>query len=167
MTNSTSTQAATTVYVPCKCSTGCPATTRNIFSQGHDARMVSRLVKQVVATEGEFAGTAYNISDARLELHQRGGTHALQAKLDAAVAKAHDVWLARQDREAARAAKKAAKAGGAPVVTEVASEPIVEVIEVVSAKVGRWTYRGTVTDGEFTYENKKGEAVTTTRFALV
>lgn len=38
--------------------------------------------------------------------------------------------------------------------------------QIVTAKVGRWTYEGTVEDGEFTY-TAKGEARTTTKFTLV
>jgi hypothetical protein len=147
MTKQTATAAQTSNS--CRCSAGCPATTTRFFSQGHDARMVSRLIDQVVATEGEFA--QFKLADALKELHQRGGTDALAHKLRCAVAAAHDTWLKRADAKAARAAKKAQPKQPAPV----------------QGKVGRWVYTGHVVDGEFVYTDAKGAQRTATKFTLV
>lgn len=39
--------------------------------------------------------------------------------------------------------------------------------EPVQAKVGRWTYEGTVQGGEFTYVTAKGETKTTSKYTVV
>lgn len=169
MTNPTNTQdtalvAAAAGYTPCKCSTGCPATTRNLFSQGHDARMVSRLVGQIV--DANLPGAEpFTLEQAVTELRQRGGTSALETKLRNATAKAFDRWTKQAE---AKARKAAGKARGAQVVTEVAPEPTPEPVrEVISAKVGRWVYSGHLINGEFTYKNAKLQMVTTTKFTRI
>lgn len=62
----------------CGCSDDCPATTTRLFSQGHDARMVSRLVAAVAT--GNLSPEV-----AKKELLTRGGTDRLAAKLNAAL----------------------------------------------------------------------------------
>ncbi len=41
------------------------------------------------------------------------------------------------------------------------------VAETVKAKVGRWTYEGTVANGTFTYKNKLGQTKVTDKFTLI
>lgn len=134
--------------VYCRCSTTCGAATWNLFAQGHDARLVSRLVDEVVAQR-------LTKDEAVALVRKAGGDERLVTKLVQAVATAHDKWLKRQDAAARRAAKRTAKAAAQP--------------KVVTAKVGRWTYQGTVsTDGLcFTYTDRKGVEHTTAKFNLV
>ena len=83
-------------------------------------------------------------------------------------AQTHDGNQARKARElaalvAAEEAKHAAEQAAIVVPEpEWDDEP-----QVVKAKIGRWTYEGTVADGEFTYTNGKGEATSTTKFTLI
>lgn len=152
----------------CSCSEGCPGRTTRFFSQGHDARMVTRLRNAVMAGEMTTA-------EAFAEVTRRGGTERLQIKLDAAVANARS-----------KPAKKARKGKKAKVTTfeldgftlhatPISTRPIV-------AKVGgRWENEGvlrTHRSGEtgatkedtfmvFEYTNKKGELVETTKYKFV
>lgn len=66
---------------PCRCSANCGASTRNAFAPGHDARMVSLLVKRVLATEidAEVAAT---------QIREAGGNAALVNKFQTALANA-------------------------------------------------------------------------------
>lgn len=155
---------------PCGCSDGCPGLTTRYFSQGHDARMVTRLRDQVLAGRQELA-------DAFAEVIKRGGTERLQIKLDAAVANA------RKPRKA-----KGKKAAKAKVIDTfelgefcLAAMPLASSTNTV-AKVGRWEYRGDlftyqiVEDGKiskgdtvqvFEYDDKKGARQQTLSFTRV
>lgn len=153
----------------CNCSDECYYGTRNIFHQGHDARMVSRLVDQVVARVGDFA--QFSLDDAVTELKRRGGTVRLEEKLRSAVAKAHDQWTKREDAKA-RKATKAAQPKAARKSAKAPAQPQTVRLDGVKAKVGRWTYTGTVTkvDGQdptFTYRNRLGATQTVAKFAVV
>lgn len=150
---------------PCNCSDGCPGLTTRYFSQGHDARMVTRLRNAHLAGE-------ISLQDAFAEITKRGGTERLQIKLDAAVANA------RKPRKA-----KAAKVIDTFELGEftLASMPICSPTNIV-AKVGRWEYRGEiltyqiVEDGKiskgdqvdvFEYEDKKGERQQTVSYTRI
>lgn len=156
---------------PCSCSDGCPGMTTRFFSQGHDARMVTRLRNEV----GEGRKT---LTEAFAEILKRGGTERLQIKLDAAVANAAKPRKARK----AKAARNA-------VAIEtfdldgfcLASMPLATEPRQV-AKVGRWEYSGEVVtyqiveDGKpskgdtvlvFEYRDKKGDLRLTTSYTRV
>lgn len=136
--------------VYCRCSTTCGAATWNLFAQGHDARLVSRLVDEVVASR-------LTKDEAVALVRKAGGDERLVAKLVQAVATAHDKWCKRQDAAKRRAAKKAAKG----------EAELVDTNPVVTAKVGRWTYQGVVTTTGFSYTDRKGAAKLATKFQLV
>lgn len=124
----------------CACSATCTSETRSRFAQGHDARMVSLLVKQVVATEIDVEVAAQRVVGA-------GGSAALVNKLHRAVANAE----AKADRKQTKPAQR-------PVSRK------------IRAKVGRWEYEGTLanrqTDGKlaFFYQTKGGATRVTTKF---
>lgn len=63
---------------PCKCSEGCTATTNRSFAQGHDARMVSLLTKDVIESN-------WTLPQAIAKMQQAGGTESLVTKLELAV----------------------------------------------------------------------------------
>jgi hypothetical protein len=149
----------------CSCSDSCSGRTTRFFSQGHDARLVTRLRNQVVA--GEMP-----IAEAFAEITKRGGTDRLQIKLDAAVANA--------------AKPKAKKAKVQKLVTFeldgfVLREDAHATETSFRAKVGRWEYDGEVTwhriveegataadtVGVFRYEAKSGEPAKTTKWSRV
>lgn len=167
--------ATTSAKHQCRCSDTCPADTWRTFAQGHDARLVSRLRDAVMEHKMDR-------DEAYAELSRRAGVNGLHDKLDNAICNA----MNRADRQAnkgPRVAKtpKAEKAAKKVDTIEVdgfklhanpsASEPNVE------RKVGRWTYSGNVTEhrivGEdkddtirvFTYTDKKGNKVRTTKHA--
>lgn len=81
----------------------------------------------------------------------------------------HDGNEARRAREAKSLAERVAAEEAKFAAEQVVSQPEPEwddEPQIVKAKVGRWEYEGTVSDGEFTYE-AKGEVRTTTKFTLV
>jgi hypothetical protein len=155
----------------CSCSDNCPGRTTRFFSQGHDARLVTRLRNAVTA--GELP-----IAEAFAEILKRGGTDRLQIKLDAAVANARKPKAPKKGRKAAKAE---------PVETFELGEFTLAVTPLAqstnfTAKVGRWEYRGElltyqiVEDGQpsegdtvlvFGYDDKKGERQLTTSFSRV
>lgn len=133
--------------VYCRCSTDCPAATWNLFAQGHDARLVSRLVDEVVQSR-------LTRDEAVALVRKAGGDERLVSKLVQAVAKAHDRWTKRLEAKERKAAAKAPK-----------PQP-----KTVTAKVGRWVYQGTLSaDGKtFAYTPKSGGGLkATTKFTLV
>lgn len=153
--------------------TGCTATTRNDFAQGHDAKLKSALIRwgargyEVAYVDGGVrVGT-----DARNVASRFGFGHQVEAGIAALAAK-----LQRQaERAAAKHAKAAAKASVIEDLTEAeeAPEAVVEVVSTareVVAKVGRWTYTGTedTAAGTFTYKGKLGgDAKVTDTYTVV
>jgi hypothetical protein len=153
---------------PCNCSEGCPGTTTRFFSQGHDARMVTRLRNAVTAGE-------LTLADAFAEITKRGGTERLQIKLDAAVANARKPRKARKAK-AAKAIETFTLGGFTLASMPLATEPR------VVAKVSRWEYLGEIVtyqiveDGKpskgdtalvFEYKDKKGEFHQATSYSRV
>lgn len=155
---------------PCNCSEGCPGLTTRFFSQGHDARLVTRLRNAVLAEK-------MTSQEAFAEITKRGGTERLQYKLDAAIANA---------AKKAATPKKGRKGGKkAKVQTFELDGFTLHAIPVttrqVAAKVGRWEYSGTLRthrSGEegatkedtfmvFEFVNKAGELVETTKYKFV
>lgn len=171
--------------------TKCPGTlTARDFAPGHDAKLKGFLIRAGVA--GLEVSDNQGITASALQMAARYGfeqmvrrgiagglvkqetkklkkgerselAEAAQVRVDTLV---HDGNSARKSRElaalvAAEEAKHAAEQTERPE-PEWDDEP-----QIVKAKVGRWTYEGTVSDGEFTYSNGKGEATVTTKFTLV
>lgn len=129
----------------CKCSATCTQETNRTFAQGHDARMVSILVAEVLAGTNTVAGGVEAI-------RKVGATDALVAKFVTAVQNAVTKAQAKRDR---RAAKVEAK----PAITRADV--------VVRAKVGRWVRDGQVIDGAFHYTDKQEREQVATKFTLV
>jgi hypothetical protein len=158
--------------------TGCTQTTKNEFAQGHDAKLKSHLIKwgvlgyEVARVEGgmrisnDAASQAAEYGFAQMV---RDGIAKGKAKAEAARERADR----KHEAQAAKAAKKGKKAPKvslakapvdkladakitvthAPVPTE---EPLPVPVKA-TAKVGRWTYQGTVNvDNTFTYNAKLG-----------
>jgi hypothetical protein len=165
--------------------TGCTATTRNDFAQGHDAKLKSALIRWGAANYevAWISGGVRSGSDAMGVATRYGFAHMVADGIAKAVAK-REAAQARADhkheRAAAKAAGKAPKAKVSllksrpvedphvmfPVVDE-APEPLPVPVRS-TCKVGRWTYRGTVNlDGSFTYTNKSGEEVTTRAYIVL
>lgn len=150
--------------------TGCSATTRNDFAQGHDAKLKSHLIRwgargyEVAYVDGGVrVGT-----DARSIAARFGFGHQVEAGIVALAAKLK--------RRAERAAAKHDKAAAKAAQTEAEEAPEAPVVEVVStarevvAKVGRWTYTGTedTAAGTFTYKGKLGgDFKSTTQYTVV
>lgn len=158
------TAARTAVKVACACSgfaavdakgkttrTGCTAETRRTFAPGHDARLKGFLIRAGV--QGDLIRTP------------EGGADQTAEKVAERFGFGHMVreGIARgAEREFARTLREVAKAGKASHKTPAK----------VSAKVGRWTYEGVITDSpehgpQFTYTTAKGVQTTTTKFTKV
>jgi hypothetical protein len=149
----------------CSCSDNCSGRTTRFFSQGHDARLVTRLRNAVTAGDMTTA-------EAFAEILKRGGTERLQIKLDAAVANARNP-RAKKSRKARKAAPiETFEMDGFQLQTPpTATDP-------ARAKVGRWTYEGTLRTHQsaeegaeksdtflvFEFTNKSGELVETLKF---
>lgn len=118
--------------------TGCTGVTTKTFAPGHDARLVGLL-----QTAQRLGGEA-SIPSGDLSVSYE------PAQLAAAIGMSdHLVDKVRFGGSVKKPGAKAAKP--APV----------------QAKVGRWTYEGTVQGGEFTYVTAKGETKTTSKYTVV
>ena len=151
--------------------TGCTATTKNLFAQGHDARLKGFLIRagaaglEVARHDGgvRVSGTAQGWADKfNFGRMVRDGIKRAELK-----------ELAKQERADARAAKQAeAKAAQtrrtAAKTKEMAKKTKAEeTAQVVKAKVSRWTYTGVVEKGVFHYSDSKGNAKTAVKFQIV
>ncbi|MFC7790964.1 hypothetical protein [Streptomyces cinereoruber] len=130
--------------------TGCTATTKRLFAPGHDAKLKSALIKW-----GALGLEIRRTDEAGVAVSAEAVKHASRYKfagmVEAGIKRAEERRVAKAAKAEERAAKQAAKT--AP--------------KVVTAKVGRWTREGTVTDGVFTYTDAKGAMKTATKFALI
>lgn len=121
----------------CRC--GCDAPTKSLFAIGHDARLKSILTKHAIE-----AGSL----EAPVQVDGRTMT-----VLEAATQLSGRGALAEHiERAFRRQQDKPAKKARAP--------------KLVTARVGRWAYEGTVADGIFTYRDKGGATKTATQFKL-
>lgn len=124
------------------CWCGCYQTTNenSNFRQGHDMKLVSKLLLaarndlSVALTSGGLMSTM----SAEVAATKFGG--AFPTKLASRAAKAKT--------------PKAKKAAPAPAVKADANAP-----RAATCKVGRWTYDGTIEEGEFYYTNKQDKVV--------
>lgn len=147
--------------------TGCARTTTRTFAPGHDAKLKSLLGLALandemvtVTTDGvatemsalEAAGLLGNFGYMVREIAAK-----ITAKRDRAANHQAKLAANRAKREAEKAQKQAKKAAARVAIPA----------QKQKAKVGRWTYEGTVENGEFTYTNKQGETMRTAKFQLV
>jgi len=148
---------------PCTCSlviaitdndeiltTGCRATTKRTFAPGHDARLKGFLIKAGAA--GHMVRVGEDVNTSAQAVADQFGFGYMVAE---GIKKAQDRAFAKTLRETVKAAKASHKTPAK-----------------VTAKVGRWTYEGQVTDSpehgpQFTYTNRKGIQTTTTKFTRV
>ena len=145
--------------------TGCARQTHNLFAQGHDATLVSFLVKAELSSDVIWR---YNPTDPNGKETKMAGASESAALISQALAdKTERALVNALDRLAARREPKTKTESKPPrkVAVKVQAEPtsdatsqLVGMGEWVDAKIGRWTYHGTAMEnGEFAYETKSGE----------
>ncbi|QJD54051.1 hypothetical protein SEA_GALACTICA_104 [Streptomyces phage Galactica] len=131
--------------------TGCVATTRRTFAPGHDARLKGFLIRAGIAGHTVRLGADGEERDAQAVANQFGFGYMVAE----GIRKGAEREFKKELRRVAKDAKKTH-----------------ETPKQVAAKVGRWTYEGVITDSpehgpQFTYTNRKGVQVTTTKFTRV
>jgi hypothetical protein len=154
----------TTARVACTCSvvvaiaetgekltTGCTATTRRTFAPGHDARLKGFLIRAGIAGHTVRVGDDDAARDAQAVANQFGFGYM--------VAEGIRRGAEREFRKTLREVARSAKASHRTPAK-------------VTAKVGRWTYEGVITDSpehgpQFTYTTRQGVQTTTTKFTRV
>jgi hypothetical protein len=167
-------------------STGCKATTKRDFAQGHDAKLKSRLIK--------WGSRGVEVLDRRTgeatSAQQVANRYGFAYQVATGIALAQ----AKQEKRAAAAdrkhARRAAKAQAPKVDLTKPATPELSVYEreangeyampahqdetetpvgpiPFKAKVGRWTYEGTLDGNTFTYKNKLGQTKSTESFTVV
>lgn len=138
---------------PCQCSqfvayntesdveytTSCNAQTARTFAPGHDARLKGNLIRWAVLGYEIRVGDVTKSAEGWAEGFGFGYMVAAGIKRSA-------------DRAAAKAEKRVRKAVLPAIVT---------------AKVGRWTYEGTVNNGTFRYLDKQDVMRETTKFVQI
>lgn len=126
--------------------TRCVESTYKTFAMGHDAKLVGFLVRAELAGD-EIRTTANGVSH-----HFQGAVHAASSISERLAVKAQLQLDAARARLAKKELRQAAKASKTP-------KPVAPV--EVTAKVGRWEYRGFIgqATGDFAYVNKKGQTV--------
>lgn len=138
---------------PCQCSqfvaynterdveytTSCNAQTARTFAPGHDARLKGNLIRWAVLGYEIRVGGVTKSAEGWAEGFGFGYMVAAGIKRSA-------------DRAAAKAEKRVRKAVLPAIVT---------------AKVGRWTYEGTVNNGTFRYLDKQDVMRETTKFVQI
>lgn len=161
--------------------TGCEATTKSTFAQGHDARLVSFLVDGyfdgytlhtvVNGTHASYATPEDAARTASEPLAQKAkkATENRKAKLDAKTEAAAAKEKVKAEKAAAKlkaaADKAAAKKNGGEVVAGSQTGDLPELAEgQARIKVGRYEYVATVDEsGVATYTDGKGETQTRER----
>lgn len=143
---------------PCACSTftaynteadveyttGCNAQTARDFAPGHDARLKGHLIRWAVL------GYEIRVGDTTKSAEGWAANFGFGYMVAAGIKRT-------QERAAAKTEKLMKK-----IDKKVKAE-----VKFVTAKVGRWTYEGSLLNGKFTYQNKNSEVVTTDKFKLV
>lgn len=131
-------------------STGCTQTTKRIFAPGHDARLKGFLIRAGV--EGQDVQVGDDTPRSAQQVADQFGFGYM-------VAEGIKAGAERAFKKTLRDLAKSAKASH-------------QTPKQVTAKVGRWTYEGVITDSptegpQFTYTSKKGVQTTTTRFTKI
>lgn len=122
----------------------CNATTARTFAPGHDARLKGFLIRHGAAgNEVRYEEGGMAVSTLAEKVGDRYGFgHLVRAGIERAAAK-----------EFAKILRQTAKKQAKPVI--------------VQAKVGRWVREGVVTNGKFSYTEKSGKQISTTRYTQV
>lgn len=185
-TNTTTPAVSAAAEVPCACRavlvdgkrSGCQRTTKRTFAPGHDAQLKGRLIRAAVAgSEVAWAAdpkTAVSVAEV-------AGSHGFGHQVRDGVVRAQRLEQEKAARKAARAAlaeanratREAAKADAQAKRDEAKQRRLADKLvadvakakakapKTVQAKVGRWTYEGTVgKGGVFAYTTKSGEQKT-------
>lgn len=152
--------------------TDCNRQTNRLFAQGHDAKLVSFLVR------GELDGYEIRTVQGGVSVAFPGAVAAAASVSEALASKAANMLRLARERAEARAKREADKATRKVNKVEPQLRPLTEaeqasVIEQilggkpmgepakVKAKVGRWPVEGTVDgEGRLHYTTKSGEAKT-------
>lgn len=148
----------TLTITPGKCNCGCGATTNKgrSFRQGHDATLKSLLIAVGVRGGAVSGDGGAKYTDAVSFANHYGFGHMVQQGIESRLAKVTGL---------------PARGEYPPVRTDDTVSPTMALSVMpgarVEAKVGRWTYEGVELDGTFTYTNRKGEVVSTTKFEVV
>lgn len=160
--------------------TGCTQTTKNDFAQGHDAKLKSHLITWGVLgyDVSRIEGGMRITNDAQGQANEYAFAYMVAEGIAKGIAKREAAQKradAKHEAQAAKAAKKGKKAAkvslvkapvdklaDAKITVTHAPVPVTDpeplpVPVAAKAKVGRWTYEGTVNvDGTFTYNAKLG-----------
>lgn len=133
----------------------CQRSTTREFAPGHDAKLKGFLIR--TGAEGQMVrAVAADGTTREMTAVAAASRYGFGHMVADGIAKAKEKAFARLIRETTKQARGTHKTAN-PTVT---------------AKVGRWVYEGTVTDSpnhgeQFTYTNRKGVQVTTTKFRRV
>lgn len=160
--NATATQTITAIACTCSVvvaltedgtlvTTGCTQTTKRKFAPGHDARLKGFLIRNGVEGNQVRIGNEGELTTAQAVADKFGFGYMVAEGIKRGAERLFKATL----REVAKSAKKSH-----------------ETPREVSAKVGRWTYEGVITDSptegpQFTYTSAKGVQTTTTKFTRV
>lgn len=151
--------------------TECDRQTNNLFAQGHDARLVSFLVRgQLDGYEIRTVQGGVSVTFPGAFAAASSVSEALGRKAEKMLAVAAKKAEAKAQREAAKKAKTKQAANtsqvklrplteeeGKSVMAQIfAANPPHEEPAAVKGKVGRWTYEGTELNGAFHYTPKLG-----------
>ena len=143
------------------CYCGCGNLTRagRVFLQGHDGRLKGELIRA-------YRGGASLLSNATVRQFETNDVEAIAARLNwshfLTEGKVKKVRKAKATTAPTSSDPKVRKFRGLSLVKEVAPVP-----RETWATVGRWSYKGTILDGKFTYRDRRGNALTVTRFVEV
>jgi len=149
--------------------TGCTAQTNRMFAQGHDAKLVSNLVRwqleECTIAWGRHSAQVLSMGDAVNAA--ASVSEALAVKTERALCKAMERRIAQQAREDTRARERAARGARPerPAVQEPEQPaPAAPAARTARIKVGRWTYTAQIDgDGTATYQSKLGGQKTVTK----
>ncbi|MER5660422.1 hypothetical protein [Streptomyces mirabilis] len=149
--------------------TDCEAGARKLFAQGHDAKLKSFLIGAGAAGHEvrRNDGGVVSMADAATHAQQYTFGRMVAAGIERAEAKAAKKAERLAAKEAAH--KEALTRYAARQTRKIQAKLAKQAAEpkTVKAKVGRWTYEGTVQDGQFIYADAKGNKKTAVKFQLV
>ena len=136
--------------------TGCQAMTNRTFAQGHDAKLVGFMVR------AELGGLDINRNSGGVRHSFGGAVHAAQSISDALAAKAQGQMDAARARLAKKAVSRLTRKVTKAEIAEAKAATKEPEPQLVKAKVGRWTYEGTIgpVTRDFVYRNKLGQMKT-------
>lgn len=154
--------------------TGCSGTlTGRDFAPGHDAKLKGYLIRwgiaghEVTWVEGGMSQTANAVTVAsRFGFAQQVRNGIANGLIKAEIRKIRRGEVS-ESAEAATRVVEEIHARDEQQNYDIHSDEVAEEPEIVKAKVGRWTYEGTVDGDEFTYTDKNGNPKTTTKFTLI